>query len=82
MNTVCEIAQRARAASRQLKSLSGECRAVSGLDHRIKEAARLGFRCAVVPARNLEKRQIKADIELIPIQSIYEILRLLAPKNE
>ncbi len=61
--------------------LSGECRAVSGLDHRIKEASRLGFKRAVVPQRNLEKRQIKADIELIPIHSIFEILRLLAPKN-
>ena len=29
MNTICEIARRARAASRQLKSLSGECRAAA-----------------------------------------------------
>ena len=62
--------------------LSGECRAVSGLDHRVKEAARLGFTRAVVPARNLEKRNIKADIRLIPINSIFEILKLLAPKQE
>ncbi len=62
--------------------LSGECRAVSGLDHRVKEAARLGFTRAVVPARNLEKRKIKADIALIPIGSIFEILKLLAPKQE
>ncbi len=62
--------------------LSGECRAVSGLDHRVKEAARLGFTRAVVPARNLEKRKIKADIRLIPIGSIFEILKLLAPKQD
>ena len=62
--------------------LSGECRAVSGLDHRVKEAARLGFTRAVVPTRNLEKRKIKADIRLIPIGSIFEILKLLAPKQE
>ena len=62
--------------------LSGECRAVSGLDHRVKEAARLGFTRAVVPARNLEKRKIKADIQLLPIGSIFEILKLLAPKKE
>ncbi len=62
--------------------LSGECRAVSGLEHRIKEAARLGFKRAVVPARNLEKRNIKADIELIPIGSVFEILRLLAKKQD
>ena len=62
--------------------LSGECRAVSGLEYRIKEAARLGFRRAIVPRRNLEKRGIKADIELIPIQSIFEILRLLTPTQK
>ncbi len=62
--------------------LSGECRAVSGLEHRVKEAARLGFKRAVVPLRNLEKRSVHADIELIPIQSIFDVLRLLAPKSE
>ncbi len=59
--------------------LSGECRAVSGLEYRVKEAARLGFGRAVVPCRNLEKRQLKAGIELIPIKSIFEILKLLSP---
>ena len=59
--------------------LAGECRAVSGLEYRIKEAARLGFQRAIVPYRNLEKRSIKADIELIPIKSIFEVLKLLAP---
>ena len=32
--------------------------------------------------RNLEKRKIKADIQLIPIGSIFEILKLLAPRQE
>ncbi|MBP3396122.1 MAG: DNA repair protein RadA [Clostridia bacterium] len=62
--------------------LSGECRAVSGLEYRVKEAARLGFKRAVVPYRNLEKRQIKADIQLISIKSIFEILRLLSPQEK
>lgn len=62
--------------------LSGECRAVSGLDLRVKETARLGFGRVVVPARNLEKRKIKTDIELLPIGSIFEILKLLAQKQE
>ena len=61
--------------------LSGECRAVSGLEHRVKEAARLGFKRAIVPARNLEKRTLKADIDLIPIHSVFDVLRLLAPKE-
>ena len=62
--------------------LSGECRAVSALEQRIKEAARLGFRRAVVPFRNVEKRKIDAEIELIPIKSIYEALRLLLPAEQ
>ena len=62
--------------------LSGECRAVAGLEQRIKEAARLGFRRAVVPYRNLEKRGVDAEIELIPIKSVFEILRLLLPPQE
>ncbi|MBQ2377900.1 MAG: DNA repair protein RadA, partial [Clostridia bacterium] len=58
--------------------LSGECRAVSSLDMRIHEAARLGFTRAIVPAKNLEKRNLQVDgIELIPIKSIYEALKVL-----
>lgn len=59
--------------------LSGECRAVSGLEYRVKEAARLGFKRAVVPFRNLEKRGVNADITLIPVKSIFDVLSLLSP---
>ncbi len=57
--------------------LSGECRAVSNLEQRVKEAARLGFTKAVVPAKNIEKRTIDSNIELIPIHSIYEAIKVL-----
>lgn len=58
--------------------LSGECRAVSNLEQRVREAARLGFRRAIVPYRNIEKRKIDCpEIELIPIKSIYEALRVM-----
>ena len=62
--------------------LSGECRAVSNLEQRVKEAARLGFTKAVVPAKNVEKRNIETDITLIPIQSIYEAIKVLVKKEE
>ena len=61
--------------------LSGECRAVSNLEQRVKEAARLGFTKAVIPAKNVEKRNIDTDIQLIPIQSIYEAIRVLSQKE-
>ena len=63
--------------------LSGECRAVSDLEHRIREASRLGFTKAVVPARNLEGRSFSCDgIELIPINTVFDALKVLqAPKR-
>ena len=61
--------------------LSGECRAVTGIEQRVKEAARLGFRRVAVPYRNLEKRPVDADIELIPVKSIFDMLILLLPKE-
>ena len=60
--------------------LSGECRAVSNLEQRVKEAARLGFTKAVVPYRNIEKRKPDTNIELIPIHSIYEAVKVLSPE--
>ena len=62
--------------------LSGECRAVSNLEQRVKEAARLGFNKAVVPYKNIEKRKIDTDIELIPIHSIYEAIRVLGTRKD
>lgn len=61
--------------------LSGECRAVSNLEQRVKEAARLGFTKAVVPAKNIEKRKLDTDIEIIPIQSIYEAIKVLVKQD-
>ncbi len=61
--------------------LSGECRAVSNLEQRVKEASRLGFTKAIVPAKSIEKRRPQSDIELIPIHSIYEALKVLGTKE-
>lgn len=57
--------------------LSGEVRAVANLEQRVKEAARLGFTRAVVPHRNIEKRKIDCDIQLIPVKTIFDTLKLL-----
>lgn len=58
--------------------LSGEVRAVSQAEARIKEAKMLGFKRCILPKRNRE--QLKDDnsgIELIGIQKASEILKLL-----
>ena len=63
--------------------LSGECRAVSDLEDRIREASRLGFTKAIVPSRNLEGRSFSCEgIELIPIDTVFDALKVLkAPKK-
>ena len=53
--------------------LSGELRAVSHLDRRIGEAARLGFKRCVVPRTNARVNSPK-DIELIPVGSLREAI--------
>lgn len=59
--------------------LSGECRAVSNLEQRIREAYRLGFKKIIIPSRIGEKslRALNVpDIELIPITSIFDTLKI------
>lgn len=61
--------------------LAGECRAVSSLEARVREAERLGFSRIIVPYRNVEKRPIECGIQLIPVKSVFEILSLLTDSN-
>ena len=58
--------------------LAGECRAVSNLEMRVREAARLGFTRAIVPYRNIEKRKMTVEgMTIIPVRSIYEVIKEL-----
>lgn len=52
--------------------LAGEIRAISHCEQRIKEAARLGFNCCIVPKHNLRtiSASIKNDIEVIGVRTI------------
>lgn len=57
--------------------LSGECRAVSFAEQRVKEAERLGFSKIILPQRNTGKGQIdpsKFKIKIVPVKSIYDAL--------
>ncbi|MBA7561534.1 DNA repair protein RadA [subsurface metagenome] len=60
--------------------LSGELRAVSQLDRRVAEAARLGFKRCLVPRTGA---QIKApkNIELVPVSTLREAIKLGLVKN-
>ena len=58
--------------------LAGECRAVTNLEMRVREAARLGFERAIDPYRNVEKRKIEVEgMRIIPVRSIFEVVKEL-----
>jgi DNA repair protein RadA/Sms len=54
--------------------LTGELRAVSQLDRRVAEAARLGFKRCLVP--KVGAKVSSKDIELIPVSSLREAIRV------
>lgn len=54
--------------------LTGEVRAVSKIDQRIKEAQKLGFKRVIMPARNLKGFVPTAGIEVIGVETVTEAL--------
>jgi len=55
--------------------LGGEVRAVSHVDRRLREAARLGFRRAVIAARSMARLPRGLEIELIPADTVHAALQ-------
>ena len=56
--------------------LAGEVRPVTRGQERIREAAKLGFQRVLLPAANMPKKS-EADIELIPVRRLDEVLERL-----
>jgi len=56
--------------------LSGEMRAISQAETRIKEAAKLGFKKGVVPANNAGRVK-GSDIEIIGVKNVEEAIQIL-----
>jgi DNA repair protein RadA/Sms len=54
--------------------LNGEVRAVSSLEARLKEAAKLGFRTAIVPAHNLGQVQLPKGLEVVGVSRLMEAI--------
>jgi DNA repair protein RadA/Sms len=54
--------------------LSGELRAVSQLERRVNEAARLGFKRCLVPKVGAKVSPAPKDIELIPVSTLREAI--------
>ena len=60
--------------------LGGELRSVSQLEKRLTEAAKLGFRTAVVPKMSLKGVNVPKNISLLPVSTLAEAIRLLRKK--
>jgi DNA repair protein RadA/Sms len=56
--------------------LTGEVRRVSRIDQRVTEAAKLGFKRAIVPKRNLSGWNIPNNIEVIGVNDLGEAIRI------
>ena len=55
--------------------LSGEVRAVSHIDYRVKEAVRLGFTKIILPQKNITKAlKVPKGVELCGVSNIYQVL--------
>ncbi len=58
--------------------LSGEVRNVPRALMRVSEAARLGFKRCIIPKTNTKQLEgFKADIELIPVRYLSEVLEFV-----
>ena len=63
--------------------LSGEVRAVSHIDYRVKEAVRLGFTKIVLPIKNITKSlKVPAGVELCGVKNIYQVLLYMRGKDK
>jgi DNA repair protein RadA/Sms len=60
--------------------LAGEIRAVTGIPRRLAEAARLGFRQAVVPAGSLDNSTGPAGMKVIEVSDICQAVNLGVPR--
>ena len=55
--------------------LSGEVRAVSHIDYRVKEAVRLGFTKIVLPSKNINANlKVPENVQLVGVSNIYQVL--------
>ena len=62
--------------------LSGEVRAVSHIEYRVKEAVRLGFTKIILPKKNLSKlTKAPNGVELCGVSNIYEVLVHMRSKD-
>ena len=59
--------------------LTGECRSVTGMEIRLNESCRLGFKRIAVPYKAAAKmKSFSAGADIIPFKSIFDLLKLFS----
>ncbi len=61
--------------------LGGEVRSVNNLYHRISESSKLGFKEAIFPKSNLNKKLEELDITLHPVKDVKDAFQIILNKN-
>ncbi len=61
--------------------LAGECRAVTNIEQRVKEAVRLGFTQVIMPIHNMPNCPELDGVKIYPVKTIYEVLKFLKADN-
>lgn len=63
--------------------LSGEVRAVSHIEYRVKEAVRLGFTKIILPKKNITSSlKVPENVELVGVTNIYQVLSHMTQKTQ
>lgn len=58
--------------------LSGEIRAISQTELRLKEASRIGMERAIIPRSNLERLKEKSNLKIQGVRSINELIEIIS----
>ena len=62
--------------------LAGECRGVANIEIRVKEAARLGFTTALVPAHNYSACADIKGITVHSVKNVYDVIKYLQHSSD
>lgn len=80
-SSIKDIPVRADAVLMGEIGLSGELRWVSQMDARLREAAKLGFKCAIVPRRTRRGEKWPSGIEVLEARSLREAIQFALKAN-
>ena len=57
--------------------LAGEIRSISKLEHRLSEAAVLGFKTAIIPSGSFNKKLKKIKCDIQPVKFVKDVFQIL-----